>query len=230
MIKKTIFFLILGLLTMHDAHAYGYGKSLFVGSIQFPSILEMVPSIRVYYSGRKISCETDELGKKITFSIPEYKQRTFFCLLVAPSIEFGSHENTVPFLKLQKNCPYKFYGMELVKVETQDKKKKKTSPFEYTWIVRELNLSLPDDRIPDDTIIVRYHPDYIQSIEGGNMVEFPKIIIRPDILKLTGSEAKLHDISNRWFLAALHTDTIHDPIQSEFLVTPTTKTVLAMTS
>lgn len=229
MIKKIVI-LLLCLLSSPCLHAYGYGKSLFIGSIQFPSIVEVVPSIRVYYSGRKIMCETDELGKKITFSIPEYKQRTFFYLLIAPSIEFGSHENTVPFLKLQKNCPYKFYGMELVKVETQDKKKKKSSPFEYAWIVRELNLCLPDDRIPDDTIIVRYHPDYVQSIEGGNMIEFPKITIRPDILKLTGSEAKLHDISNRWFLAALHTDTIHDPLQSEFFINPTTKTVLAMTS
>lgn len=230
MIKKMIILLIVSLLSISDAQSYGYGKGIFVGSIQFPSVLEMVPSIRVYYSGRKISCETDELGKKITFNIPEYKQRTFFYLLIAPSIEFGSHENTVPFLKLQKNCPHKFFGMELVKVETQDKKKKKTTPFEYTWIVRELALNLADGRIPDDTIIVRYHPDYIQSIEGGNMVEFPKIVIRSDILKLTGSEAKLHDISTRWFLAALHTDTIHDPIQSEFLINPTTKTVLAMTS
>lgn len=222
--------LIFGLISTITLYPYSYGKGLFVGSIQFPSVLEMVPSIRVYYSGRKISCETDELGKKITFNIPEYKQRTFFYLLIAPSIEFGSHENTVPFLKLQKSCPHKFYGMELVKVETQDKKKKKTSPFEYAWVIKELNLNLPDGRIPDDTIIVRYHPDYVQSIEGGNMVEFPKIIIRSDILKLTGSEAKLHDISNRWFLAALHTDTIHDPIQSEFMINPTTKTVLAMTT
>ncbi len=103
-------------------HAFGE-KSLFVGNIVFPSTLEMVPSIRVYYAGRKIVCETDDYGKKVTFSIPEQKQRTFFFMLITSDIEFCSHENTVPFLKLKKNAPYKFFVMELIQVEAPKKEK-----------------------------------------------------------------------------------------------------------
>ena len=89
---------------------------------------------------------------------------------------------------------------------------------------------MPDGRIPDETIIIRYNPDYVQALEGGNNIEFPKIIIKPDILKLVGSEAKLHELSNSWFLAALNTDTIHETAPVRIRVTPQSKTVLAMTA
>lgn len=223
----------LTLLTSINTHAFGE-KSLFIGNIICPSTLEMVPSIRVYYAGRKIVCESDDYGKKITFSIPEQKQRTFFFMLITPEIEFCSHENTVPFLKLKKNAPYKFYAMELIPIQGQKKKKgANANPLEknieYTWALRQIDLQLPDGRIPDETIIVRYHPDFIQSISGGNAIELPKIIIRPDILKLVGSEKNLHELSNRWFLAALNTDTIHDTSTCEVRMNPHAKTVLAMT-
>lgn len=236
MLIKTIFFGFLGLtsLTHSSMHAFGE-KSLFVGNIVFPSTLEMVPSIRVYYAGRKIVCETDDYGKKVTFSIPEQKQRTFFFMLITSDIEFCSHENTVPFLKLKKNAPYKFFVMELIQVEAPKKKKRPwANPFEknmeYTWAIRQLELQLPDGRIPDETIIIRYHPDYVYALEGGNNIEFPKIIIKPDILKLVGSEAKLHELSNKWFLAALNTDTIHDTAPAQIRTNPHSKTVLAMTA
>jgi hypothetical protein len=234
MLIKTIIFSFLGLIGLANLPMHAFGeKSLFFGSIFFPSTLEMVPSIRVYYAGRKIVCETDDCGKKITFSIPEHKQRTFFFMLITPEIEFCSHENTVPFLKLKKSAPYKFFVMELIQVEAPKKKKKPWSnPFEknmeYTWSIRQLDLQLPDSRIPDETVIVQYHPDYVQALEGGNNIEFPKIIIKPDILKLVGSEAKLHELSNRWFLAALNTDTIHETAPAEIRITPQSKTILAM--
>ncbi len=91
---------------------------------------------------------------------------------------------------------------------------------EYTWAIRQLELQLPDGRIPDETIIIRYHPDYVYALEGGNNIEFPKIIIKPDILKLVGSEAKLHELSNKWFLAALNTDTIHDTAPAQIRIEP----------
>lgn len=237
MVIKTDFFRFLGLISLFlPVFLYATGeKSLFIGTIAFPSAVEIVPNIRVYYAGHKIKSETDECGKKITFTISEQKQRTFFFLLITPDIEFCSHENTVPCLKLKKNIPYKFYVMELVAIEAPKKRKRPGANLmeknvEFVWIIRQIELNLPDDRIPDETLIVRYHPDYIQSLEGGNHIQFPKIIIRSDILKVTGSEARLHEISNRWFLAALNTDTIHDTVSSEIRINPQSKTVLAMTT
>lgn len=236
MLIKTIFLGFLGLISLFPFSTFAFGeKSLFIGNIIFPSVLEMVPSIRVYYAGRKIVCETDDCGKKVTFSIPEHKQRTVFFMLITPDIEFCSHENTVPFLKLKKNMPYKFFVMELIQVEAPKKKRKPWSnPFEknmeYTWAIRQLELQLPDGRIPDETIIIRYNPDYICSLEGGNNIEFPKLVIKPDILKIVGSEEKLHEFSNKWFLASLNTDTIHESPSPEIRMNPHSKTVLAMTA
>ena len=234
MLIKTIILSFLGLISFAHQPLDAFGeKSLFIGNIVFPSTLEMIPNIRVYYAGRKIVCETDDYGKKVTFSIPENKQRTFFFMLITPETEFCSHENTVPFLMLKKNAPYKFYVMELVQIEAPKKKNRPwANPFEknmeYTWVIKQLDLQLPDGRIPDETIIVRFNPDYVQALEGGNNIEFPKIIIRPDIIKLVGSETKLHELSNRWFLAALNTDTIHDTAPAEVRMHPHSKTILAM--
>lgn len=233
MVIKTILFGFLGLiLSISTTTAYAFGeKSLFIGNIVFPSTLEMVPSIRIYYAGRKIICENDDFGKKVTFSIPEHKQRTFFFLLITPHIEFASHENTVPFLKLKKGAPYKFFAMELVMHEVSKKRKTPGSnekQYAYSWVVKPIDLSVVDGRIPDETIIVRYNPEFVSALEGGSMIEFPKIIINPDIIKMVGSETKLHEYSNRWFLASLNTDTIHDTAQSEIRMVPQSKTVLAM--
>lgn len=236
MMKKMQWFFIFLVSMANLAHAYGE-KGLFIGNIQFPNSLEMVPNVRVYYAGRKIASETDDFGKKIIFSIPELKQRNFFYMLITPDIEFCSHENTVPFLQLKKGSKHKFFAMQLIPYEVPQKKHKKLgngtfqkSEIAYTWYIKELNLTLADGRIPDDTIIVCYNPEFVQSLEGGNAIEFPKIMIKPDLLKMVGSEAKLHQISNKWFLAALNTDTIHETLQPEFKINPQAKTVIAMTA
>ena len=203
-------------------------KSLFIGTIQFPSSLVTVPNIRVYYTGHTRTGEYDHDAKKVIFTIPEFKERSFFYLLISPEIEFCSR-NTIPFLNLKPNASYKFYALQKVPVEVKNKRKRQESnQLEYTWIIKELVLTLPNGRIPDETIIVCYHPDYIQTVEGGNAIEFPKIMIKPDILTLVGSEAKLHQLSNRWFLAALNTDMIHACAPPEFIIKAQSKTVIAM--
>lgn len=227
MIKSTIFGFLGLIVLIISTTLYGQ-RGLFIGTIQFPNSLSTVPNIRVYYAGQKIVCETNDDTKKVIFSIPELKERGLFYLLICPEIEFCSHENTVPFLKLKRGSTHKFYLLQRVVSENKNKKnKQKTNLVEYGWVVKEFTLDLPDGRIPDDTIIVQYHPDYIQAIEGGNAIEFPKIIIKNDILTIVGSEQKFHNLCNSWFLSALNTDTIHGSLQQDFLNTQS-KTILAM--
>ena len=57
--------------------------------------------------------------------------------------------------------------MELIQVEHPKRKKKHwANPLKNTWnmpgLSKNLIFNLPDGRIPDETIIVRYNPDYIQ--------------------------------------------------------------------
>lgn len=204
-------------------------KTILVGNIQFPSSITTVPNIRVYYAGHKIPCENRDDTKKVIFSIPEHKERTIFYLLISADLDFFSHENTVPFLKLKKNSIHKFYILQRVPIEQKEKRKKNDSlPQQaYTWLVKELPLNLPDERIPDETIIIRYHSEFVQGLEGGNAIEFPKIIIKNDFLALVGSEEKLHQISNKLFFAALNTDTIHEAPPSEFILTMGNKALIA---
>lgn len=213
------------------SQALGFGqKGIFYGTLQFPTALEMLPNVRAYYSGNKIIPEINESTKQISFAIPEARNRNFFYLLVTTGVEFCSTDNTVPYLRLKKGAPYKFYTLELCAIPSKLKKRKRTdSGFEASWTVKEIDLAtINNGKIPDETLIVCYHPDYVQSLEGGSMVELPKLVMRPDMIKLAGSELKLHEQSDKWFLAALNTDTIHDTVQSELRIIPQSKTVLAM--
>lgn len=229
MFRKSIMIGFLGLGFFSEAMAFS-PKGVFYGSVQFPNTLEMTPNLRVYYAGHKIICEANDATKQVCFAIPELRNRTFFYLLVTPDIEFCSPDNTIPYLRLKKETPHKFYTLELTMTPSKSKKRKLNDPgFEYAWIIKEIDLAtITGGKIPDDTIIVRYHPEYILGLEGGNMVEFPKIIIKPNVAKLAGSEAKLYEQSDRWFLAALNTDTIHDTAQSELRINHQAKTILAM--
>lgn len=190
-------------------------KSLFVGTMQFPTSLENVPPIRVYYAGRKITTETDNEGKRITFTIPETKRRSFFYVYIAPQFDFCCTSNNIEYLKQTPSTPYKLYALELIGIPApagarivQGKK----SHITYQWSVKEIELGDPTGKIPDDAIIVCFDPAYIQSFQGGNAIEFPRIVIKDDIAQLAGSEDKLHELSTRWLLAALNTDAIHDTI------------------
>ncbi len=160
------------------------------------------PNVRIYYAGQRINGETDDDAKKVIFSIPEIKEKSFFYLLMSSDLEFGSHENTVPYLRLKKGASYKFFALQRVAYEPAVKKRN-SRPIEYGWFIQELSQALVDGKIPDETIIVRYNPEYIQSFSGGSMIELPKIIIKPDILTLVGSEEKLHALSNKWFFICI---------------------------
>lgn len=231
MFRKSIIIGFLGLGLFSKAMASG-PKGIFYGSVQFPNSLEMVPNLRVYYAGNIITCEPNEGTKQQSFSISEQRNRSFFYMLVATAgdIEFCSPDNTIPYLRLKKDRPYKFYTLELTMSPSTSKKRKLNDPgFEYVWNTKEIDLvSITGGKIPDDTIIIGYHPAYVKGFEGGSMVEFPKLVIKPNAAKLAGSEAKLYEQSDKWFLAALNTDTIHGTPKSELRFNPQSKTILAM--
>lgn len=214
-------------------------KTLFIGSIQFPASVQVIPSVRIYYAGRKISTEMNADGNRILFSIPEQKNRTLFYLLITPEFQFVSKENTIEYLKLKSRMPYQFYVIELMATQEAAPTNKRqrfsitgseTNSTKYQWNIKELPLNLPSNRIPDETIIICFDPSYVEKLQGGNAVEFPKIIIKPDLLTLLGSEQKLHELSTSWFLAALNTDTIHDIPAPEIKFSGHNKTIIAFTS
>lgn len=210
-------------------------KTLFMGSIQFPQTLKHTPGVRIYYHGKKLMTEIDNDSKRILFTVPEQKQRTFFYLLVTPEVDFVCRDNNVEHLRLKSKTNHKLYALELVAekttpaVNTNSVTIGKGAPQKtnYTWAVKEIAFFDQTGRIPDDALIICYDPQYINSFEGGSAIEFPKIIIRPDAIKLAGSEEKFQNQSTRWLLAALNTDMIHETMTQQVKFSSHPKTIIA---
>jgi hypothetical protein len=208
--------LILFILTIaYCPIALSYGKGIFVGSVQFPKTLTDIPHFRIYYGGNKIKSDIHVNSKKVVFSIPEDKRRTSFTVIITESIQFASEDNTIMYLKLAKNQSYKFFSIQLIKMENaiieNDKRKDPT----YEWIIEQQHINLLDGRIPDDALIICMNPNFIQGLEGGNSVEFPKIIVKSDVVQLAGSESKFEDSYAKLLLSSLDTDAIHANIHEE---------------
>src|SRR5581483_3730006 len=140
---------------------------------------------------------------------------TQFTLLITPSFRFVTQDNTVLYRALEHGQPYKFYVLTLKEkvihpenvVLLGNSSKEPTS--HYYWDVKEIPLSTYQARIPDDSIVICYNPDFVDAISGGNAVEFPSIKIKRNILNLVGSEAKLHENSIELVLASLDHDMLH---------------------
>jgi|GEM_PF-816593 len=218
-------------------------QNLMMGTIQFPSDLAAVPSVRVYRGGRKILCETDEDSKKITLTIPREPREETFRLLVSEAIQFHQVEadpaaeaqNTISYFRVPLKQPYTLYKLTLVCEQEEQtseplqsykhmfegdaanhfgsKNKKKQA--KYAWKVTEETLPTDTQRIPDDTIIVYYYPHLIESITGGTKFELPTIKIKTDILRLVGSEKMLHELSDCLLLTSLDHEPLHTTIQQK---------------
>jgi hypothetical protein len=190
--------------------------TIYVASVQFPSIIKELPKMRAYFGGRKVVCETD--GDRLVFTIETDRSMRKLYLLIVEDHSFKFDE-TIRYLKIKPNTDYKLWSLELIhkkntevvapklvggiKLDTDEK-----SP--YYWIIREEILDGTTGQIPDNTIILRYNPNFVDHLEESrSSVDLPRIVIASDILKKVGSEANLHELSTRYLLSALECDTIH---------------------
>lgn len=197
-------------------------KGLFIGSIQFPSALNNVPDIRVFCGGNKISCEKDNVAKRITFMVPEDRHRTIVPLVIAETVEFEvvKNSNTIAYLKIPAGKPHKLFMLELQKVAKKVDPESRSKvyhedDFTYEWDIREEKALFAQGRIPDDSIVVYFNPDYIATLSGGNRFELPRIVMKHNLLALAGSEEKLHDISTSLILSSLDLNAIHANVESQ---------------
>jgi hypothetical protein len=194
-----------------------YGQNIITGTIQFPNIGN-VPSVRVYCCGRKIKPFTHDETKRIIFDIPKNPAQQRFYILITDTIVSEkrntpglSIQNTIDHLKVPSDKPYKLYCVERPILSHDQSSINERQPI---WSIRQERLPR-NGYIPDDAIIIRYHPHCVAQLEGGTPYALPTIIIKNNIVNLLGSEQKLYDYSNALIIASIDSDTIHADIQQE---------------
>jgi len=208
---------------------YSLDKNLFVGNIIFPQNVKNVPQIFLYQRGLKLQAETDNASKKIQFTITEEKKYNKFHFLITQYVHPKIENNTVQCLQIGKKQDYKLYKLELVEIhDPQKSSTKKGSDFCH-WEIKEKKIG-PEKIIPDDTLIILFNPAYVEKVEGGNNFELRKICIKSDLLKLAGSEEKLHDEVNELLMASLDLNILHTKPTAEIKPDYKKKLVVAMSN
>ncbi len=203
-------------------------QMLFMGSIQFPHVLESIPELRVYCKGHKIKCEKSNESRKLSFAIQDVRHRTSFYIVITNNIKYKVLErNTISHLIVDPKKPYKLYRVDFA--EDRSAAEFGADDLHYVWRVQEQRLPIKNGRIPDDAIIICYNPDFIDAVKGGNAIELPTVHIKQNILSLLGSEEKLHDSSIELLLASIDHNAIHSTIQQELKPDYAQKTILAVT-
>ena len=217
---KNNFFLYLCITVTSINTLYGsFDKKVMIGTVQFPKSVKNAQPMRIYCGGKIISSEVDTETRRLVFSLSEHKYKSYFYLLIAQPehINFDLEDNTVKSLRLNPDSPYKFYTLEYVSHKDKNS----------TWIVKEVTLTT-ETKIPDETIILCYNPDYIDKLVGGSTIEFPKIMVRDDILNLVGSETALHEQSSKLLLSSLDYDALHQTISYSVKQELRFKTIIAL--
>lgn len=184
-------------------------------TVEFPKTVKNIPEICIYQSGERFNCELDREGKRACFTLPIDKACSIFYFVIARNLEYESEENTVQYLKVSKECSYKFYEMELVKAPRKryrvfsEVKTENQEENEDRWIISEKELP-SDRRIPDDAIIVLLNAEYVDDLKGENVFEFPTIIVRSDIINIAGSESEFQNRANELILSTIDYNSIHE--------------------
>ena len=220
---RLIYPLVLAIFCILATHTPAVHAHLISGTLAFPASLKSNPMLRIYYGGHIIPYETHP-NKKVSFWIPAHESQTTFYVLVTKSVGVQTKQrgeiknNTIDYLKVPEGQAYKLYELELVQElpeipdeqATHKKQIKKIAAPTYHWNITEQTIDTETQRIPDETVIVCYFPEYIENLSGGSALELPTVTITPNIVQKAGSEEKLHEASTTLVLASIDTDTIHN--------------------
>jgi len=209
------------LLTFSTGWHMLHPQSLLMGTIQFTKTSSVDP-IRIYYGGKIISTNTCETGMpKITYEITKSNEQNTFYLLITHTppkhqlknpIEENDTQNTIDYLKIYPENPYKLYQLTLIPDEISASEQENTTPVSYHWNITEE--TLPENgQLPDATIIVNYFSSFITTIKGGSAIELPTIFVDNSLADQFESQENFEDALIKLQLASLDTDMFHSPIK-----------------
>lgn len=186
-------------------------QTLFMGTIQWPTLLKKVPSLRLYRAGHQLAVETNNETRQSTYSLPELKDVSLLTMIIIEPDHIKqvmAEDNTVNHLAITKNAPYKCFQIIRTHEQQEPIKEGEKGLIVEGWKVEQRRLR-DDGIIPDDALIICYNPGFIEEVSGGNTIDLPTIHIDNTIVKKIGSEEALHDAADAYLITCLNLDTIH---------------------
>jgi hypothetical protein len=196
---------------------YEEPMALCVGDIVFNT--EIDPDLCLYYKGNKLQIDINydkkskrlgqvttkkELVKIVPYTLNEAKATQQFHMLVCNHPQFASDNNTITYLHVPEDMPYKFYTLSAARKYDDN-----GEVIGCMWTVTEDFLS--DDRIvPDNTIIFLFNAGYIEGLEAKSWPLNSNIRLLPSIVMKKTIEAE--DVARAIIEArmiAIDFDTVH---------------------
>jgi len=214
--NKSLFRILLALPLMGIFTGFAlHDKKTLMGAIQFPKSLSSIPGIRVYCGGQKLTTEIDNEGKKVVFTLSCERNQSLFYMIITEQLQLAlAEDNTINHLKLAAGASYKLFAVQ--------------QRADHSWLVQEKRLSLTDSRIPDNSIILCYDPNYVETLSGGTGLELPKLVLKDNLIQLAGSEKKLLDHAAELMLSTLDFDALHAPSKMAVRQDHRSKTIVAV--
>jgi len=187
-------------------------QTLFMGTVQWPTTLKKIPSMRFYHAGHQLIGEINNETRQITYTVPESRNIDIVTFIIAEPQNIKplmAEDNTIQHLTIVKNSPYKcFQAMRITTDPTTTLGlSNKTSPTE-SWRIEKRKLH-EDGKLPDNALIICCNPDFVDDLSGGNSIDLPTLHICSDILTKVGSEEALHEASDTILITCLNLDTLH---------------------
>jgi hypothetical protein len=157
--------------------------------------------IKVYQAGEII--HTDVSDHTISFFIKDMNRtKEFHILVVKPcdlSYVFNENaKNTIQYRVVNPERSYKFYKISF-------------SSTSQNWNIEDKNLK-ENGKIPDQTVIIFYNPDYIESFCCSKENPVPTLLISDTIFTLSGGNDALCYEEIRYLLDTLHLDPLQQKI------------------
>lgn len=176
--------------------------SMMFGTIEFPRSLKTIFPYKIFYEGQQVKTEVED--NRLLFNIPINRpmiSRFFILFVEDPHYVLKEADGTVP----QNTVDYLKSGTIYRIFELQ--------ALGGSWRVQEY--LLPESLIiPDNTIIVYMPPAYIDTLSGGKGREFPRVMIKENILDLLGGSLdELKRKAEALAMESIHMNSLHVPVR-----------------
>lgn len=167
------------------------------GCIQAPEDWNCAPEFRIFFDGKQAVSNQDGF-----YTLPIDKNQEFnkLSILVCKGFdEQFDNVNTIENLTITKEKPYMFFSL------------KKTGTDNNLYKQKAKNLDKKSFVVPQNCVIVKINPKYVESVENWpvrfdkNFIKLPKIV-----LKKTADEKQLKRQSAKSLLYSF--DLFHEPV------------------